>query len=156
MKRLLVSIFALFATITLVLPGPPGPPGLGSRSKQSDFVQATDGGAWSSIAIREDLTFDKAFNEVLDVCAKRFEMDIISKDGGYGRTNWSYTWNTKGKYTAKYRTRVIFKFSADRTKVDIKTEAEYGGDPRWVKGWDTRLLETMKQDIMGVIGRTVL
>lgn len=124
--------------------------------KPSSFVQATDGGTWSSIFIREDLTYDKAFNEVLDVCAKRFEMDMISKEGGYGRTNWIYTWNTKGKYDQKYRTRVVFKFSADRSKVDIKTEAEFGGDPKWKKGFDTRLLQTMKQDISGVVGRTVM
>lgn len=124
--------------------------------KPSGFVKATDGGTWTSILIREDLTYDKAFAEVLDVIASRFEMDMISKDGGYGRTNWIYTWNKSGKYTEKYRTRVIFKFSADRTKVNIKTEAEFGGDPNWVKGYDTRLLSTMKQDIGGVVGRTVL
>ena len=124
--------------------------------KPSTFVKATDGGTWSSIMIREDLTYDQAFNEVLDVVSKRFEMDMISKDGGYGRTNWIYTWNTRGKYTKKYRTRVIFKFSADRQKVDLKTEAEYGGEPKWIKGFDTRLLSTMKQDISGVVGRTVL
>jgi hypothetical protein len=100
------------------------------------------------------VNYDKAFNEVLDVIAKRFEMDMINKEGGYGRTNWIYTWNLKGKYTEKYRTRVIFKFSADRTKVDIKTEAEMGGEPQWIKGWDSRLLATIKQDIMGVVGRT--
>ena len=100
--------------------------------------------------------YDKAFAEVLDVIASRFEMDMISKEGGYGRTNWIYTWNKSGKYTEKYRTRVIFKFSADRTKVNIKTEAEFGGDPNWIKGYDTRLLSTMKQDIGGVVGRTVL
>lgn len=124
--------------------------------KPSSFVKATDGGTWSSIFVRENLSYDKAFNEVLDVCAKKFEMDMISKDGGYGRTQWIYTWNAKGKYTEKYRTRVIFKFSADRTMVDIKTEAEFGGEPNWIKGYDTRLLQTMKQDIMGVIGRTTL
>jgi hypothetical protein len=120
------------------------------------FVKAVDGGTWSSIFIREDLTFDKAFNEVLDVCAKRFEMDMISKEGGYGRTNWIYTWNTKGKHTEKYRTRVVFKFSADRSKVDVKTEAEFGGEPSWIKGFDSQLLQTMKQDISGVVGRTVM
>ena len=147
MKKL-VSFFALFATITLLQSC--------GASKPRSFVKATDGGTWSSIFIREDLTYDKAFNEVLDVCAKRFEMDMISKEGGYCRTNWIYTWNTKGNYTSKYRTRVIFKFSADRTKVDIKTEAEFGGEPRWIKGFDTRLLTTMKQDISGVVGRTVM
>lgn len=125
-------------------------------TKPSSFVKATDGGTWTSILIREDLTYDKAFAEVLDVIASRFEMDMISKEGGYGRTNWIYTWNKSGKYTEKYRTRVIFKFSADRTKVNIKTEAEFGGDPNWIKGYDTRLLSTMKQDIGGVVGRTVL
>jgi len=83
-------------------------------------------------------------------------MDMINKDGGYGRSNWIYTWNDKGKYSQVYRTRVIFKFSADRTKVDIKTEAEFGGENKWIKGFDTRLLETMKQDISGVVGRTVM
>jgi hypothetical protein len=34
--------------------------------------------------------------------------------------------------------------SADRTKVDIKTEAESGGEPNWIKGFDTRLLQTMQ------------
>lgn len=124
--------------------------------RPSSFVKATDGGAWSSIMIRDDMTYDQAFNEVLDVVAKRFEMDMISKDGGYGRTNWCYTWNDRGQYTEKYRTRVIFKFSNDRKKVDIKTEAEFGGDPNWIRGFDTRLLSTIKQDISGAIGRTVL
>ena len=120
------------------------------------FVKSASGGDWSSIQIRDGLEYDKAFSEVLDVVAKRFEMEMISKDGGYGRTQWVYTWNEKRKYTPKYRTRVIFKFSPDKTKVDIKTEAEYGGDDKWKKGYDTRLLETIKQDIMGVVGRTTL
>lgn len=124
--------------------------------KPSSFVKATDGGSWSSVLVREDLSYDKAFNETLDVIARRFEMDMISKEGGYARTQWSYTWNDKGKYTKYYRTRVVFKFSADRTKIDLKTEAEYGGDPKWQLGWDTRLLQTIKQDVMGTVGRTVL
>jgi hypothetical protein len=126
----------------------------------SSFVVATDGGTWSSISIREGLTYEKSFNEVLDVCAKRFEMDVISKEGGYGRSNWIFTWNTiqtkKGVNTKKYRTRVVFKFSADRAKVDIKTEAEFGGENSWIRGYDTDLLQTMKQDIMGVVGRTTM
>ena len=127
----------------------------GSTAPRS-FIKSAHGGEWSSTFVREDMSYDKAFNEVLDVIARRFEMDMISKEGGYGRTNWIYTWNDKGKYVNKYRTRVIFKFSGDRTKVDIKTEAEFGGDPNWIQGWDTRLLQTVKQDVMGAVGRTVL
>lgn len=47
---------------------------------------------------------------------------------------------------------MIFKFSNDRKKVDIKkTEAEFGGEPRWIRGFDTRLLSTIKQDISGAV-----
>ena len=120
------------------------------------FVKATDGGSWSSIYIREELPYDRAFNEVLDVIAKRFEMDMIQKDGGYGRTQWIYTWNPKSKYDEKYRTRVIFKFSADRSIVDIKTEAETAKGNYWIRGFDSQLLQTVKQDVMGAVGRTVL
>ena len=148
MKKMTILLFVSIATCCLLTSC--------GAIKPSSFVRATDGGSWSSIMIREDLSYDQAFNEVLDVVAKRFEMDMISKDGGYGRTNWSYTWNDRGKYYEKYRTRVIFKFSNDRKKVDIKTEAEFGGEPNWIRGFDTRLLSTIKQDISGAVGRTVL
>ncbi|MBR3303176.1 MAG: hypothetical protein IKI67_03200 [Bacteroidales bacterium] len=51
---------------------------------------------------------------------------------------------------------MLHKFSADRTKVDIKSEAEFREGSNWIKGYDTALLTQMKQDIMGVVGRTVL
>ena len=146
MKKMKMILFVCLATCLFSSCG---------AIKQRSFVKATDGGAWSSIMLREDISYDQAFNEVLDVIARRFEMDMISKDGGYGRTNWCYTWNDRGRYTEKYRTRVIFKFSSDRKKVDIKTEAEFGGEPRWIRGFDTRLLSTIKQDISGAVGRTV-
>lgn len=128
----------------------------GSSKMPSSFVKSANGGEWSSIHLREDLTYDKSFNEVVDIIAKRFEMDMISKDGGYGRSQWIYTWNDYGKYVSTYKTRVIFKFTGDRTRVDIKTEAEYLTKNGWVQGWDTRLLETVKRDIMGVVSRTTL
>ena len=120
------------------------------------FQRAVDGGSWSSVMVRDGLSYDRAFGEVMDVIGRRFELDMISKDGGYLRTNWIYTWNSKGKYTEKYRTRIVIKFSSDRSRVDIKSEAEFGGEPHWIKGFDTALLTQTKQDIMGVVGTTVL
>ena len=119
------------------------------------FVRGTDI-QWSIIEIRDDLSYDQAWASVIDVIAKKFEMEVISKDGAYGRTGWIYTWNPKNIYSAKYRTRVIFKFSADKRNVEVKTEAQIGGDKKWQSGFDTRLLATIKQDIMGVVGRTTI
>jgi len=46
------------------------------------------------------------------------------------------------------------KFSPDWKKVDVKTEANFLKNDGWIVGTDTRLLQTVKTDIMGVVGRT--
>lgn len=148
MKRLLKLFVVAIVTLPMMV-------SCGASAPRT-FQRAVDGGSWSSVMIRDGLSYDKAFGEVMDVIGRRFELDMISKEGGYLRTNWIYTWNNKGKYNEKYRTRIVIKFSSDRSRVDIKSEAEFGGEPRWIKGFDTALLTQTKQDIMGVVGRTVL
>ena len=123
-------------------------------SQKGSFVKSSES-EWTTIQIRDDLSFEKAWGEVLDLIAKRFEMEMISKEGGYGRTSWVYDWLKPGTPKKTYRVRVIFKFSADHTKIDLKTDAQKlakGGV--WISGYDTKLMETVKMDIMGVIGRT--
>lgn len=119
----------------------------------TSFVQVMEP-SWTSVELRENLPYESAWNEVLDVLAKRFEMEMISKDGGYLRTSWNYTWWQKGKLTEKYRVRAIVKFSPDREVLDIRTEAHFLKSGQWIIGTDTRLLQTVKTDIMGVVGRT--
>ncbi len=110
--------------------------------------------SWASIELRENMAYDRAWQEVVDVLAKKFELEMISKEGSYVRTSWIYTWWKKGAITEKYRVRAIVKFSPDTKKVDIKTEANYLTQSGWITGTDTQLLEIVKTDIMGVIGRT--
>ena len=68
---------------------------------------------WSSVELRPGMTYDDAWKEVLDVLAKKFEIEMISKDGGYLRTSWIYTWWKAGQMTQNYRVRAIVKFAAD-------------------------------------------
>jgi len=141
MKRLsIIFLFALLMTAGF--------------AQKGSFVKSSES-EWSTIQLRDDLTFEKAWGEVLDVIAKRFEMEMISKEGGYGRTSWIYDWTRPGTPRKDYRVRVIFKFSADHSKVDIKTDAQKlakGGV--WISGYDTKLMESVKTDIMGIVGRT--
>jgi hypothetical protein len=111
--------------------------------------------AWSSVELRPELDYEDAWKEVLDVLAKKFEVEMISKDGGYLRTSWIYTWWKVGQLTENYRVRAIVKFSPKRDQVHIKTEAQYLQGRQWVLGTDSRLLQTVKMDIMGVVGRTI-
>jgi hypothetical protein len=107
---------------------------------------------WATVEVRSEVSFDQAWESVVDVLVKRFDVEVMSRQDGYIRTTWLYTWT--GTVTENYRVRVTAKFSPDRTKVEVKSEAEYGGAGQWVMGYDTRLLETIKTDIMGKIGRT--
>jgi|TARA_B110000240_G_scaffold98015_1_gene110964 hypothetical protein len=141
MKKIKLNITLLLIAFILFSCGP------------TNFIKTSDV-TWSNIELRDNITFDQAWNETIDVIAGRFEMEMISKDGAYARTGWIYTFNTKGSYTKNYRNRVIVKFSPDRTKVQIKAEAQKGSNGNWVNGFDSNLLKAIKGDIMGVVGRT--
>jgi hypothetical protein len=128
-------------------------PLIGCAIDPASFVRAS-APSWSSVELRTEIGPEDAWREVVDVLARNFELELISKDGGYLRTSWIYTWWKDGKVTENYRVRAIIKFPPSGTKVDIKTEAEFLHRRVWVRGTDTRLLQTVKTDIMGVVGRT--
>lgn len=109
---------------------------------------------WTSIQLRDGLEFEDAWNQALDIVATKFEMEMISKDGSYARSSWNYTIASNGKYAKTYRTRVIFKFSPDKTVLKLKVEAQSGGAGKWINGYDANILQNIKSDISGVIGRT--
>ena len=108
--------------------------------------------AWASVEVRDDLSYTNAWNAVVDTLVKRFDLEILSQPDGYVRTTWLYSWT--GKVSENYRVRVTAKFAPDHTKVEVKSEAEFGGPGEWVQGYDSRLLETVKTDIMGKVSRT--
>lgn len=143
MNRIISLILVVFIIIVFA----------GCATMPESFVQGVEP-TWASIEIKEEINAEKAWQEVVDVLAKKFELEMISREGGYVRTSWIYTWWKVGELTSNYRVRAIVKFSADWKKVDIKTEANYLRGDVWVVGFDTRLLQTVKTDIMGVVGRT--
>jgi len=126
---------------------------IGCSSTPESFIRAFEP-SWTSIEIRENMSLESAWSQVVDVLAKKFELEMISKEGTYVRTSWIYTWWIVGERTENYRVRAIVKFSGDGKNVDIKTEANYLDGDQWIVGFDDRLLETVKTDIMGVVGRT--
>lgn len=133
---------------------------LGCTKPPESFVRVSEPGTvgrdsgWTSVEMRNGLTFNEAWEEAVDLLAKKFELEMISKDGGYVRTSWNYNWWKPGEQTPNYRVRTILKFAPDHKRVDLKTEAQYLYKNDWVNGTDTRLLKTLRTDIMGVVGRT--
>lgn len=125
--------------------------GLSGCVAPQSFVKTLEP-TWASVELRTEVDYDQAWEVIIDTLVKRFDLEVLSKENGYFRTNWLYTWT--GRLNERYRVRVTGKFSPDRKKVELKSEAEFGGSGYWVQGYDTRLLNTIKSDIMGTIGRT--
>ena len=107
---------------------------------------------WAALEIREGVDYETAWAATVDLLVRRFDLEVMSRDNGYIRTNWLNSWT--GGLREDYRVRVTIKFSADHTRVDVKSEANFFTGNGWVLGSDTALLSTLKTDIMGTIGRT--
>ena len=114
--------------------------------------------SWNTVEVRKDLTGDQAWDAVVDLTARRFDIEVLSKQDGYLRSGWLYSWT--GKINEFYKVRTIIKFSPSKDKVEVKSEAHYyspgimGIGQGWQMGTDERLTSTMRSDIMGKVGRT--
>jgi hypothetical protein len=116
--------------------------------------KAIPGPGWTTLEIRTDVTSDRAWQTVVEVLAKDFDLEFMSKEDGYIRTAWSHTWN--GIYLPQYRVRVTVLFPQDRQTIRLKPEAQALLDDRgWVAGTDERLLPGLKAELLGTLGRTL-
>lgn len=111
---------------------------------------------WSVIELRDGIEYEKAWEEIVDVVARRFDIEMVEKESGYLRSGWVYTWWKDGVRTENYRVRAMVKFTPEKEAVAIRTDAQYMDrlSRGWITGMDTLLLETLKSDIMGTVGRT--
>ena len=132
--------------------------GAASHSKKkavstvATFVEGDPG--WAQIKIAQGMDYDLAFDDVVSVLSRNFEIEVLSAETGYIRTKWNTTYRkmSDGSYNRDYRVRVTIKMSRKRMRVDISTEAELLRNKVWIVGNDTQLLTTLKQDIAGVVG----
>jgi hypothetical protein len=124
---------------------------LAACSAPKSFVRVSEPG-WAAVELAPGVNPDQAWESVVDILAKKFDLEMISKEGGYIRTGWSYTWT--GERTENYRVRATVKFTPKRDQVQIRSEAEYGKPGKGELGTDDSLLATLKTDIAGAIART--
>lgn len=124
--------------------------GCATMAPQSFTKMAEPG--WSAIEIREGMSYDESWRIVFNLLSRTFDIDVAMKEEGYLRTEWLYSWS--GRYDPAYTVRITVKFSDDRKRLDVKSEALLGIGTSRVLGVDTRLASTVKTDLMGTIGRT--
>jgi len=107
---------------------------------------------WHVVELRQDVDFDHAWDAVFDTLIEDFDLAMAIKEDGYIRTEWLYSYG--GRYAFQYRLRVTVRFAPDRRSVRLRTDAQFKDGDNWVMGVDSRLLTTLKTDLMGKLGRT--
>ena len=147
---LLLCAFAAVVSAGCMTPG--GHPGAPTSFRQGQESQ------WVVFEVKEGITYDEAWHKLFALLAKRFDIEVFSKEEGYIKTAWMGAGT--GPYRNFYHTRAVAKLSPDGKLLEIKTEAEslsfnpWGGQPSWVSGVDDEVLKTLKTDIMGTLART--
>lgn len=106
---------------------------------------------WMRIMIHENFDYNKAFSTALDLLTEKYEMEMISKEGGYARTAWNYYRKPNGRHDKKFRVRVTLKFNHDRTQLSMKTELQKYVNHDWVDGYSDVIGRQMRDDIQGVL-----
>ena len=120
------------------------------------FIRITDstGASWKAIEIRKELTYEEAWQALVDISAK-WGVESMDKDAGYLRTAWVFSTGkdrgTGGPFT--YGKRTTFKFSEDRKTLRIKTEAYYSVPPYGTDyGMDSAFDNDAVSEISGKLG----
>jgi hypothetical protein len=119
--------------------------------KPKSFQKGSGGD--TTILLRQGLDYDQAFREVDFAIRKHnFEVETLTPEVGYLRTQWSYAWNGTGKTFEAYRVRIICNFNPGRTQLIFKAEAQYLEGENWVQGFDTSAIEALRVDLTNAVG----
>ena len=130
----------------------------GLFGRRGDTAPATfvrGAGGETTILLRPDLDFDQTFREVIFILNRHgFSPEMMQPEAGFIRTGWNHQWffvPGQGGID-RYRVRVIAQFNPARTQLIINPEGEWLENGVWVRGFDTRAVETLRNDLTVVLG----
>jgi len=120
-------------------------------SPPKSFLQVSEPG-WMSIEIRQEITYDEAWDKIIIILAKTYDLEFASRDIGYIRTAWCHT--SEAVYLPDYRVRISILFNKKLHMLFVKSEAQFREkEDKWAIGIDNRVIATLKTDILGTLSR---
>lgn len=126
---------------------------IGCSQIPTSFVKTYEP-AFKEIPVRESLAYDAAWDRVVDIMARHYNIEVLAKEDGYIRTGWNHY--STGKLLQRYRVRITVKFHETHDQVTLKTEAQYSTQTGWTMGYDKTVLDEVHQDLQAQLGRTVI
>jgi hypothetical protein len=123
----------------------------GCSSIPKSFTRGSAGD--TTILLRQGLDTEQAFREANFIINRHgFEPEMMNTEAGYIRTRWNYTWNDRGREVDFYRVRIVVTFNPNRTQLVLSAPSEFLRGGRWITGFDTRAIETLRTDLTQSIG----
>ena len=119
--------------------------GCGSSAPDSFFPMTKQ--LWESVPVDKKITYDDAWQRVIYIVTKKFELEMISKEDGYVRSAYSPSYFSEEIGNHNYHVRIVAKFTPDRSRLEFKIEAQVYDGKYWENGSDTRIAANMKRDL---------
>lgn len=139
MKKIYALGLLLIASVSLFS-------GCGTGAPES-FMRMTKQ-YWEVVDVKQSVKYDDAWQRVIYIVTKKFELEMISKEDGYVRSAYGPSYFTEDLTNDKYQVRIVAKFTPDRKKVEYKIESRMWDGKIWLNGSDVRVAANMKKDFV--------
>ncbi len=103
---------------------------------------------WEVVDVKQSIKYDDAWQRVIYIVTKKFELEMISKEDGYVRSAYGPSYFTEDLANDKYQVRIVAKFTPDRKKVEYKIESRIWDGKIWLNGSDVRVATNMRKDFV--------
>ncbi len=103
---------------------------------------------WEVVDVKPSIKYDDAWQRVIYIVTKKFELEMISKEDGYVRSAFGPSYFTEDMANDKYQVRIVAKFTPDRKKVEYKIESRIWTGKIWENGSDVRVAANMRKDFV--------
>lgn len=107
---------------------------------------------WESMDVKASVKFDDAWQRVIYIITKKFELEMISKEDGYVRSSYSQSYFSEDMHNERYQIRIVAKFTPDKKKFEFKIESRMWDGKIWHNGSDVRVAANMRKDFQNSIG----
>lgn len=107
---------------------------------------------WESMTLKPGITYDEAWQRVVYIITKKFELEMISKEDGYVRSAYGPSYFSEDVLNDKYQIRIVVKFSPDRKRMEFKIESRIWDGKIYRNGSDVRVAANMRRDFRNSIG----
>ncbi len=124
----------------------------GCSGKTPPTFTSASSPVWLVYEVREDLDDEEIWQTINEIILdNNYQIEFIDREIGYVRTGWRYSFDQD--YRGNYRSMVEAKLSSSEDQLKVKIMSQYRKDNYWTSGTDSKLVDSIKADIMGHITR---